>query len=73
MRVIVWFQDMLEIMNNGFSVLDKNTTDAQRTDHWEFSKNDGKNLSMIHQNVLEQMFSRKMKDGEEEERKERNL
>jgi hypothetical protein len=51
MKVIFGFQDVLEIVSNGFEPLPENPTDVQRNTHREAKKKDCKALFYIHQCV----------------------
>lgn len=58
MKVIFGFQDVLEIVSNGFEVLQENPTDVQRNAHKEAKKKDCKPLSYIHQCVDNKVFKK---------------
>lgn len=64
MKVIFIFQDVLEIVNDGFSALETNATKTQRVAHREMSKKDGKCMFLIHQcgesNIFEKIIEQKM-------------
>lgn len=58
MNFIFRFQDVLEIMNNGFLSLQENATEARRTTHREMSKKYGKGLFLINQCVDSNVFEK---------------
>jgi hypothetical protein len=63
MKVIFGFQDVLEIVSNGFEPLPENPTDVQRNTHREAKKKDCKALFYIHQCVDNKVFE-KIADAE---------
>lgn len=48
MKVIFRFQDVLEIMIDGFLELNENDIKMQRTTHCEIRKKDAKGIFLIH-------------------------
>lgn len=51
MRVVFWYQEVIEIVRDWLQELEKKPFHAQRTTHHEVEKKDDKALFIIHQYV----------------------
>lgn len=62
MKVILRFQDALQIVNDGLSALEANATETQKALHHELSKKDDKCLFLIHQCLDPIIFEKIMEE-----------
>ena len=58
MKVLFQFQDLLEIVQNGYQELGDNPTDAQRDIHNDAVNKDNKALFLIHQSMDASIFDK---------------
>ena len=60
MKVILRFQDVVEVVNEGIPALAANATDVQQAAHKDLKKKDGKGMFLMHQSVSYEIFEKNM-------------